>query len=477
MSRVATRPLNPAATAAANASVAKTFPDPPTPGDQDYPKFQKAWMDAYVANGGAVTEQTSGQATAEVQAAQSRPGQSKQTCGPAQSCPQQAGTPAPRQAEFKPPATSCPCKLTSLTVTCSHGRSAKAQLLQIVSESVASGDPVTATPGGSGDCASKLVVRASGLGTSGESYGVKPVRGNLSGPSAAQAGAWGLWKATPSRGSVEASACGGNSRLVKIERFPSGESKVQLNLTNLIEGYTKGFSQLPVDLRLFTQRGTPRKIRRAGEAKAEDFTVDGLKKRFKNNAKAGMPAEFVWALARAWKEEAGSNLVYCELASYLGADPFFDASFSILMYGIPIPAKVRKYIDVAAGIYLNVNGKISAGAQVAGKRYPAPRNQWQWQDVKGTANGQIKMELALELCVLSPKVLQAKGGGFVSAQASGSVRNNFDTRIWFDYQISIRPLTAVVNFKTLWGLIDYEREWQIFDAIEKKDSFKLLDFS
>ncbi len=475
MSRVATRPLNPAATAAANASVAKTYPNPPTPGDQDYPKFQKAWMDAYVANGGTVTEQTSSQAKAEVQAAQSRPGQSKQTCGPVQSCPQQADTPAPRQSEFRPPATPCPCKLTSLTVTCSHGRSAKAQLLQIVSEGVASGDPVTATPGGGGDCGSNLVVRTSNHNAPTESYGLKPVKGNLSGPSSAQLGSWGWWNATPSRGSVHATACGGNSQLVRIERFPAGESKVQLNLSRLIDGLTQGFGQLPFDLRLFTQKGTTRQIRRAGEAKAEDFTIAGLKKRFKNTADYGMPAEFVGQLGSAWKEEPGNHLAYCEIVAFIGADPLFEGGFSILIYGIPVPKSIRKRL--VGGVYLNVKGEISSGVQFVGKRYPAPKNTYQWDHVKGIAQGQVNLELMAEAAVWSEKVFQAKGGGSASAQVTGNLRNNFSSKFFFDYSLTVKPLTASITLKMIWGLFEYEKEWPIFDAITRNGTFELVDFS
>lgn len=476
MSRVATRPLNPAATAAANASVARDFPNPPTPGDPAYPRFQQAWMDAYVANGGAYTQQNRTEAQAEVQAAQSKIGPSQQTCGVVQSCPQQAGAAAAKTPEFRPPSTECSCKLTSLVVTCSHGRSAKSQLLQIVSEAATTGDPITATPGGGGaNCGSKLVVRTSNLNAPAQSFGVKPVNGNLSAPSAQQFGSWGWWKVAPARGSVQATACGGNSKLVNIERFPAGESKMQLNLSRFIEGCTKGFGGLPFDLRLFTQKGTPRQIRRAGEAKAEDFTLSGLKKRFKNNADYRMPSEIVWQLGSAWKEEPGSHLAYCEIVMFVGADPLFEGGFSILLYGVPVPKSLRKRL--VGGVYLNVKGKITAGAQVEGKRYPAPRNTYEWSHVRGHAQGQIALELAAELAVWSASVMQAKGGGSVSARVTGSLRNSFSSKFWFDYRFSVKPLTASVTLKMAWGLVEYEREWPIFEERQTEGRFELVDFS
>ncbi len=138
---------------------------------------------------------------------------------------------------------------------------------------------------------------------------------------------------------------------------------------------------------------------------------------------------------------------------------------------------VRKYIDVAAGIYLNANGKITVGGQISGKRYPAPTDSWEWGDVRGNLSGSLKLELALELCVLSPKVLQAKGGGSVSAQAAGALRNEFDSKIWLDYQVNAGKLAAAVTFKTLWGLVEYEREWQVFDGWNDSDSIEAVDFN
>lgn len=475
MSRVATRPLNPAATAAANSSVAKSFPDPPSPGDKDYPAFQKAWMDAYSANGGATTQQTKTDAQAEVKAAQTAAPKSKETCGVVQSCPQSNGGAGSKQSDFKPPATTCPCKLTALTVTCSHGRSAKAKLLQIVSETTAKGDPITAAPAGSGDCSTKLVTRTRSLNAPAESHGPVTIKGNVNAPSSSQLGNWGWWKATPTRGSVEATACGGNSQLTYIERFPSGESKISLNLTRLIEGCTGGFGQLPFDLRMFNQKGRPRQIRRAGEAKSEDFTITGLKKRLKKTADFEMPAEIVAQLASAWKEEEGSNLVYCEIVTFVGADPLFEGGFSILLYGIPVPQSIRKRL--AGGVYLNVKGKIGLGVQIIGKKYPAPRNSYVWDHVKGSAQGQITLELAIELVVWSSSVASAKGGGSVSAQLSGYLRNNFNSKFFLDYNLTIKPLTAAVSLKMMWGLWEYEKEWPIFQAVERKDSSEIADFS
>lgn len=432
-------------------------------------------MDAYVASGGGYTEQTPTALRQEVNDARSGSAELSQTPHAVQPCPDGEG---PDVSGFAPPATVCSCILSALSVSCSHGRRAQSDFLQIVPDEIGAGDPLSIVPEAGGDCATKLVIRTRNFEGPSESHGPAPITRILSGPGSAQPGGWGWWKATPRRGTVEATTCGGNPVVIDVERFPAGESKIQLNLSKVLEGFMNGFGKLPVDLRLFTTKGTPRKIRRQGEAKAEDFTLDGLKKRIKNNnnAKVGAPAEIVWQLASAWREEKGSHLVYCEIVSILAADPLFEAKFSILLYGIPIPGTFRKYVDVAAGIYLNADGKITLGGQVAGKRYPAPTDRWAWAEVSGNLSGSLKLELALELCVFSPKVLQAKGGGSFNAKAAGNFRNEFDSKIWLDYEVKAGKLTATVIFKTLWGLVEYEREWQICDGWNDGDSFEVLDF-
>lgn len=495
MSRVATRPLDSDATAAANAAAANAYPTTPSPGDQNYAAFQKTWMDAYVANGGGYTEQTPKTVQAEIQEARQQASGKRQTAHVAQPCPESINT---HPSGFAPPSTPCTCMLTSLAVTCSHGRSARDGLLQVVADEVAIGDAVTIAPNATGDCATNLVLRCRGFasvtagqhtnstlnhanstwaGGSSETTGISMVTHETNAPGADQFGSWGWWNASPNVGNIEATTCGGNSQFTRVERFPAGESKFQLNFSKLLEGCTKGFGKLPVDLRLFTENGTTRDIRRAGEAKAEDFTIEGLKKRFNNNAKTEASAEIVGKLASAWREEKSSNLVYCEVVAILAADPLWEAGFSILIYGITVPKKFKKYFDVTAGLFLNVSGKLMINAQVSLLRYPQLDGKVVWQDVQGTGGGEVKIGFSAEVCVWRPSLLQAKGEASVSASAVSSIRNDFGSKVWVDTQLNAGKLAVTVTFKTLWGLMEYEREWQICDGLNENTSTEVLDFS
>jgi hypothetical protein len=476
--RVATRPLNPAATAAANAAISGAYPVPPAPGDAAYPAFQKAWMDAYVANGGGYTAQTPADARKEVQAVEAAAPKAKDSCSIVQSCPRQqaGGSAGSTQTGFTPPPTPCTCKLTTLTVKCSHGRSASNGLLQIVADETAKGDPLTIGHGSTGGCSAKLVTRLRGLSGPRETIGPRDVVAGLAGPRVVQAGYLGGWGATPSRGSIEATACGGNPQTVRIERFPAGESKLQFNLTKILEAFTSNFRRLPFDLRLFTTKGTPRKMRRPGEAKAEDFTLEGLKKRARKNYSNEVKGEIVWQIASAWKEEAGSNLVYCECATALAADPLWEAGTTILLYGINVPDKIAEIFDITAGLFLVINGKLTVSIQAAVRKYPLPRDEFTWDSLQGRGGGEVELGFEAKFCVWSASVVQASGKATARASASSSLRQS-GRKVMLDTALNVGMLQANVKAEFWWGLIEYERNWLIWDGYNDKSATEVVDFS
>jgi len=498
MTRVATKPMDPAATKAANDAAKAAYPDCIGPGDEDYPAFQKLWMDSYAQNGGDIKDETPEEQQARVKKARDTSKGKKYTAGSTQDCPIETsgeggeggekgkktgpGTKAGAGKNFTPKEKPCTCKLEGGTVTCSHGRSEQNDLLQIVPKSLAVGDDITVTAKTSGSqCASKFVLRTNGFGGSKptENKGVKKLKRPTKAPSKTQYSTLGYWKASPSVATVEATTCEGNPKLVRIERFPMGESALSFNLTRIRQSMTGGFDKLPFDNALFTKKGTPRKRRRAGEAKSEDFTVEGIKKRaVKGISKKGAgDADWVFKVASVWKEEKTSNLAYCEMAGIIEADPLFSVGTEILLYGIPIPKLVKKYCNIAAGFFLVLQGKISVAGKVVGKRYPPPKDKWVWDSIAGEAKGSLVFQLKAELIVLSPKAIQAVASGTTGASVMGQLENSFSPVVMLNTEISIGGLNTKVIFKAAWGLIEYEREWKIFEPWKREKPFKAFDFN
>ena len=377
----------------------------------------------------------------------------------------------------------CTCVLDALTVTCSHGRSAKDGLLQIVAKGAAKADDITIAPEVSGsDCSSKLTIQTQGFGGSApsENTGTEKLVRPTSAPSAGQLSTLGYWKATPSVATIEALACGKSSETIRVERYPLGESSISFNLTKIIQGITGGFDKMPFDNALFTKKGQPRQRRRPGEAKSEDFTLEGIKKRAVKgiDSKGAKDADWVIKAASGWKEDSNTNLAYCELAGIVEADPLLSFGTEILLYGIPIPRIVRKYCNIAAGFFLVIEGKISVAAKVVGKKYPAPKDKWEWDSISGEIAGALKFQLKAELIVLSPKAIQAVASGTTGASIKGEPANSFDSKINLKVETSIGGLKTKVVFKAAWGLVEYERAWQIFEPIKPRErNFKLMDWN
>lgn len=482
MPRVATKPMSKSATQAANAVAKKSFPDTPSPGDSDYPKFQKLWMDTYAKNGGKTENKSIKSEKGAIKEARKKTKGKSKTPGSTQPCPHvnnalrshfPRGSGQRHRSSEKP----CPCKLSSIKVSCSHGRSARNGLLQIVPKDVTSGDNIKVNPKGSGDCSSKLTVYTHGFGGSGssESKGLRSISRPTRGPVILQQ--YKLWKATPTVSTVEASACGGNSQLIRIERFPVGEKKFNFSFSDIISTFGSGFSDFPFDERLFTKKGAARKMRRSGEARTEDFTLAGLKKRAKARAKTtGFSASNLipsFAIASAWKEVekdgSNSNLAYCELAAVLEASPLLEWSTSILLYGIPIPASLKKYF--AAGFYFNIKGVIKAALQLVGRKYPAPKNSFDADTVSGELGGSLTFELEATVAAFGSAGLQVSATGSTGVSLKCTAEYKFNSKIVFAGDLSWDGLKADLKAKAAWGLIDYEDQWPIMEP--KKLPFEI----
>lgn len=508
MSRIATRPLSPSAVQKANARTAEAFPTTPAPGDANYGDFQKTWMDAYVAAGGKAEPQSSASQSAAAQSARAETSTmtgTMEVCKPCQAAKEakmhegqageageapaegSQGQPAPEappvvtateNRKIAPKPTPCTCVLTGLDVQCSHGRKAKDGLLQVVSRSIFAGDAVTISPQASGgDCGSKLEMSLRGFGGGGPTSvtGPAPQKRDTKPPMALQkdesiipsfelSRLMAMSRASPTVATVDANACGGNTQLVTVERFPSGKCQAKIGIEDIVRGFADGFKNMPIDARGFTKKGTVRKIARKGEGKSSSFQSRWQHR--EKTSKGWDDASFGISLGCEWKEDddtAGQkHLAYCEMYIWGGYDPLFETGFSMLVYGVPIPPKLDRYIR--AGIYLNFSGKIVAGGRGQARRYPSLEPKLQQKELIGELSGALTVELAAELFVLSPKVASAKAGGSASIEAKGALTFKGSGSVTVKPEILLGKCAASVSVKMLWGLVETEREWPIYEG-------------
>jgi hypothetical protein len=271
----------------------------------------------------------------------------------------------------------------------------------------------------------------------------------------------GWWRSNPSVATIDTTACGDPGVSVRVERFPSGESKVTLNISRMLDGIQGGFSKLPVqDLRGFTQKGKPRKIRRAGEAKTSTFL-----QRFENTEpkwSGPAEAEFGLQIASEWEEDPKSNLVFCQVSVFGGWDPLFEGDFNMLLYGVPIPPKLRGYLT--AGVYLGFKGNISAGAKAKLKSYPAPTSRIEVENSEGLITGSIAISISADFFVISSDCIQAKASGSVAMKAEGAFGFNDAGDFQCAPDFRFGQFSAAVWIRMCWGLFECERKWDIWEG-------------
>lgn len=447
--RVATRPMNPQAVAAANAATDARFPNRPRPGDPEYGAFRKTWMDSYVEAGGAVETTTPEEAVraAEADAAEdtAADGASRDVI---EQCADTSGQPPP------PPAadtSGCSCQIASLGVVCEHGRSARDGLLMVVADN-AFGDEVTVTPATSGACEGKITVRASGK----REFPVKDTAAHsfkTSGRGTLYRGLFDLHRIPPVSTTVSAEACGRQAKAVKVHAYPSSKLTGKLDLQKLVEDYKGIAAHLP--------------IRASGEKKP----IKPLDAPKGENWKAQTTGAI--SVDAQWKEDMDSHRAFCGHTVTGGMDPVFGVAASYPIFGIPVPPRVDRYIK--AGLYLNIGlgASISAGCEWA---YWPDTRETEWHAVRIELKGSGSLEIAAELIALSEDVAQAKIAGKATISVQGTGQKGSGNAPELKGQATLEPLTATVIGKMAWGLIETERSWTVTEAMnfpEKEFVWKL----
>lgn len=189
----------------------------------------------------------------------------------------------------------------------------------------------------------------------------------------------------------------------------------------------------------------------------------------------GLGVEEVWSDAvaeAAWKEDKGSNLAYCEMALNGGFDPLFGTEAAFPVYGVPMPAFAAKYIK--GGIYINISFASTFGANCAWAYWP-DKHITQWAAFKMELAGKGSIELAAELLVGSPDVLNAKASGKSEVTIKGWGEKESAQHPAIKAKAEFTPLTVALVFKMAWGLCEYERSWPIFETIETDEISHVFD--
>jgi hypothetical protein len=450
--RVATHPMSHSAVEAANRKSAATYQPTPQPGDPNYGAFRKQWMDAYIEAGGGYEEVQGEKHRKHVQQARKKAAKHAGFRGAVAPCvpagrsthqPQGHAHQAKPHAHVKPvkeapPPADCACKLVALNLTCGHGRSAKDQLLMVVSEH-AQGDEIVVKPTGQGDCATRLMVRADGK----NGY---PCEGPRESRFRAEQPTPGLtlpWKVPPLTTMVTAES-DGCTRTVKVLSFPAKKRSLNIDVDKLRKAFDKIVSVLPVD--------------KGGDKPAESTEKEGDKK--KSNFEKMEKKEEIVAAAQ-WQEEAGSHLAYCHMSLEAKIAPIFGFEGKVPLYALPMPPALTEF--AAAGVYLSLEASVSVSAECDWSYWPH-EDSCKWKKLEVKLDGDASAELAAELMV--HKALQVKAWGKTAAAISGWAEKESEETPVLGWEGSWDPLTAGVVVKPPWGLPKWTPKWTVLEKMQ-----------
>ncbi|SFR78491.1 hypothetical protein [Sphingomonas jatrophae] len=330
-------------------------------------------------------------------------------------------TPEPKKAPAAEPA----CRLTSMKLTCEHGRTAGAEkILEVVPKSTASiGDKITSRMTMAGGCGSHPSYAIDGFFT----YRGKGATFDFLAKTfdASIRGLFSLKNVTPHTYSVSGNACAGGDTY-QVRAYPPGQISGKFDVSGFVERIADALKYLPM------APDSPLKLLRGA------ITYAG-----------------------AWKEDEGSWKAFYEMSVGGGYDPLVGLVYDGPVYPVTlVPGFMSKW-GVEAGLFWDIALGVGLSVTAVGKYWPHD-NKTAWNDLKVEGGGAASGGFSLRLELCSPKVVKAaiKGTIGVEAKASStSTRNSPNIELEFNMQFT--GAKGIITLAAAFELLEWNREFQL----------------
>ena len=211
----------------------------------------------------------------------------------------------------------------------------------------------------------------------------------------------------------------------------------------------------------------------AGDSVEFEFDTDKIKLPFNNalartfkldsdNVERKKKAETTgkFKIKQAWKEDKASHRAYCQTQFDVALDPLFKLSDKYLLYGLPIPGKVKKYLE--AGLYLGLSLGAKLHADLVMRSWADDR---QWSAESGGLSGDIKAKgsLSVDLTLIDPEIIGVELSGETSLTGTLALTSKAK-----GVRLSAKwsGLTASVKVSLLDGWIEIDKDWTAFEDTE-----------
>ena len=501
--RRATRPLDPMAVAGANKDFYTAHPELKkdgkplalSPTDPAQAGLRKEWMDQYARHGGGVKRTR----PAEVQAARHHaelkfssvlPGSAVVTCGRRSRLPKVIGstglsgvgvalaTPLFRRNSGAPLQTDVVCKLVKVDVTCSHGRKPGPTGILMV---VPKGDDGPSSPliarAPSEDLVNCVATLVGGCGqhqhwTLRNGERKAGARVTIAATATAIFSPLGglRWKdLKPEIYEASYGGCDGGPLVYRIETYPSGKVTWKIDFNKIFDFVEKlkkstplldpGLIRWPLVEDDAPSASELRQQRRENYKRLDAEEV----------AKDRKPTQFLIGKVEytgAWKEvQAGEPddwQAYYEETLSIGFDPLAELRWKFPVFPASVvPPWLAQRLRL--GIFFEVRFSSRVRATVTRHHWPAKAlEEWKKWDVNARGGGTFILsgELALASSNIIEAVLAAEIGVYLEVKSGASIergQHSDGLSVWCD------GLKCKATLKAVYGIIEYQREWQVFE--------------
>lgn len=395
--------------------------------------------------------------------------------------------PLPPQAPNDPP-----CVLLKNDLQCSHGRMAGSErILMVVAGEKSEDDTVTASLAMNGGCgAHPAWDHGPAPAVSGKS---SSFHFNVRAPARlSDAPMLRWWRLTPVTTRISATACSGISGDCDVRAYPPGEVTLGAELGAKFKPTEKEAK----DKREFKVAASYEYSRGGTKDKFEfDFwkipevfqkTMDFLGDKLvgfnlldddsdpvaqlmygQGESRPIKKDEFKWSIAVSvaassksqWLEDPASWKAYCETEIKFGASPLFEISGELPIWAVPIPPKLSRWVKL--GLFFRPTGSLQVSVARKWSLWPDDGKEvvLNWE---GEGEGEIKLAIFAKLSLCSGDFVSGSATGTSSLSVKGTKLK--EPQFGLHFAASTGKLSAKLTGEALWGLMSFEREFEILEG-------------
>jgi hypothetical protein len=313
------------------------------------------------------------------------------------------------------------CELVKAQIQCQHGRSpSPGGLLEVVPSEI--GDVITLSGQMKGGCGKHPEWQISGYGTETKKGAKSSFRANQW--RALRPLPW-LAEIIPHSYEVSVSACSGIAQTWQVNAYPSDQFSIQIDFEKLAEA-----------------------------KKRLDWAIEGVLSQYVKKADFKLLEGKAKGQA-GWQEHKKDHRAYYKYDVSLGFNPLIGGELRI-PFGptAVIPEWLKKYGD--AYFFFEIKGGLDVNAHWQ-------RSSPDEREIFADAKGFLEVAVGASLFFVDPHAVKAEVAGSTAIEATAKPEAEGD-KLVVAGEVGWAGLKATVTIEFAWGIVEYKREFKLWDG-------------